>query len=208
MVVSLLEFSDLWLLVKEILVLDETVGSPLKTKSRQWARGQSLGIWASAPSSSVDKPPPWCCLIGDINWSTLAVQKMIPALFGSRLCLCSAIGPVTLRIWASKNSDGILSYSNSQKTEIIGKNPFWRLRFKWIAAINWGQLIIINPLKIFFNNLSFYLSPLPSPFLTPHLPWLKYIIEIVFLVNKLFWIKIYNIVSYFYKQESWAFRIA
>lgn len=74
MAVSLLEFSDFWLLVKEALVLDETMDFPLKTKSNLIMPGlqtKSLGTQATVPSFPVGKPPPRPCLVGNINWSTL-----------------------------------------------------------------------------------------------------------------------------------------
>ena len=70
---SLLEFSDSCLLVKEALVLNEIVGSPLKTKSNLLMPGpqiQSSVTWATTPASPVDKPPLGCCLLGNTEWAT------------------------------------------------------------------------------------------------------------------------------------------
>lgn len=130
-----LEFSDLWLWVKEALVLAEIMGSSLKTKSNfmmpgPWAN--SLGPWAPAPSCPMDKhpPPKGGCPLGTLTGQPCMMQMILASLSSHRrLCvflapasnMCTLFTPGTS---ALKNSESIISCSDFQRTDVIGKNPF------------------------------------------------------------------------------------
>lgn len=161
-----LELSDSWLLIKETRVLTEIVSS----SHLLWIESRT---WAPAPSCPVGKLLPHQLLCPGAHWPVNPVWHRWPWLCCSygRLCHCSALWPAmcalsfTLGISALKNSESIISCSDFQRTDVIGKNPFQSLGLEWIVVIKRGQFIITNPLlKVFFGNLS---RKSPSPPLAP-----------------------------------------